>query len=242
MKERKIDSVRPERSRNIDCDHPTANFGQQPGRMSDTMSEHEQKKLVVRKRLQEEAMARARRKGFMTPERKKKLRLMIRRGGKHGSETLEQEQRRMAQQRRVAIEKRCGDRKSTEGLTRDQLLSLCKEYHDRIGKLEGEKFDEEKQVEVKNGLINDLIIAVNEQPGRFIKPALKKVHKINKFATLEKKAAEFSFWKELKSTKKKEFSVEEPDLKKPDWSLSKKSESPKKSSSGEPVEETEVSL
>ena len=43
-----------------------------------------------------------------------------------------------------------------------------------------------------------------------IKPTLKKVSKYeNKFAKLQKKAAEFNFRNQLKTVKKKEFTLEE---------------------------------
>lgn len=43
-----------------------------------------------------------------------------------------------------------------------------------------------------------------------VKPALKKVSKYeNKFAKLQKKAAEFNFRNQLKVVKKKEFTLEE---------------------------------
>lgn len=45
-----------------------------------------------------------------------------------------------------------------------------------------------------------------------IKPTLKKVSKYeNKFAKLQKKAAEFNFRNQLKVVKKKEFTLEEED-------------------------------
>ena len=43
-----------------------------------------------------------------------------------------------------------------------------------------------------------------------IKPSLKKVSKYeNKFAKLQKKAAEFNFRNQLKTVKKKEFTIED---------------------------------
>ena len=46
-----------------------------------------------------------------------------------------------------------------------------------------------------------------------VKPSLKKVSKYdNKFAKLQKKAAEFNFRQNLKVVKKKEFSMTEEDL------------------------------
>ena len=47
-------------------------------------------------------------------------------------------------------------------------------------------------------------------PSLSIKPTLKKVSKYeNKFAKLQKKAAEFNFRNQLKTVKKKEFTMDE---------------------------------
>merc|ERR1712177_183109 len=74
--------------------------------------------------------------------------------------------------------------------------------------------------------INELNIAVNDLRGKFIKPTLKKVSKYeNKFAKLQKKAAEFNFRNQLKTVKKKEFTMDEEEAaakKKPDWALGAK--------------------
>merc|ERR1711988_1750237 len=68
----------------------------------------------------------------------------------------------------------------------------------------------EKEVEFKDYQISELNIAVNDLRGKFIKPTLKKVSKYeNKFAKLQKKAAEFNFRNQLKTVKKKEFSMDE---------------------------------
>ncbi|KAA1414975.1 troponin, partial [Nocardioides humilatus] len=77
--------------------------------------------------------------------------------------------------------------------------------------------------------ISDLNSQVNDLRGKFVKPTLKKVSKYeNKFAKLQKKAAEFNFRNQLKVVKKKEFTLEEEDKeakkaekKKPDWSKGK---------------------
>merc|ERR1712076_354802 len=80
----------------------------------------------------------------------------------------------------------------------------------KVNQLEGEKYDMEKEVEYKDYKINELNIAVNDLRGKFIKPTLKKVSKYeNKFAKLQKKAAEFNFRNQLKTVKKKEFSMDE---------------------------------
>ncbi|CAG0920123.1 unnamed protein product [Notodromas monacha] len=131
----------------------------------------------------------------------------------------------------------------------EELMIICKDYHDRIYVCEGQKWDLEYEVrkrefEVESGLIlgemcvftscpeiklrifpfshfrhtcfnwnvkiNELNSQVNDLKGKFIKPSLKKVSKYeNKFAKLQKKAAQFNFANQLKQVKKKEFTLEE---------------------------------
>merc|ERR1712080_309030 len=83
----------------------------------------------------------------------------------------------------------------------------------------------EFEVRKRDFEINELNIAVNDLRGKFIKPTLKKVSKYeNKFAKLQKKAAEFNFRNQLKTVKKKEFTMDEEEAgkKKPDWALGAK--------------------
>merc|ERR1711860_458918 len=160
-------------------------------------------------------------KGFMTPERKKKLRLLLR---KKAAEELKKEQERNAAERRRVIDQRCGQPKALDSASEAELMELCKEYQRRIIQIEETKYDIEKEVEFKDYKINELNIAVNDLRGKFIKPTLKKVSKYeNKFAKLQKKAAEFNFRNQLKTVKKKEFSMDdEEQKKKPDWVLGAK--------------------
>ena len=79
-----------------------------------------------------------------------------------------------------------------------------------------------------------------------IKPSLKKVSKYeNKFAKLQKKAAEFNFRNQLKTVKKKEFTMDDDqgkeEHKKPDWALGEK-EGKSKSVSEPPPEAAEVRI
>merc|ERR1711923_188927 len=100
--------------------------------------------------------------------------------------------------------------------------------HSRVFKLEGDKWDLERGIKIRILEINELNIAVNDLRGKFIKPTLKKVSKYeNKFAKLQKKAAEFNFRNQLKTVKKKEFTMDEEEAaagekKKPDWALGAK--------------------
>ncbi|KAF2357646.1 Troponin [Trinorchestia longiramus] len=102
----------------------------------------------------------------------------------------------------------------------EQLKAICKEYHERLFLCESQKWDLEYEVRRRDYEINELNIQVNDLRGKFIKPTLKKVSKYeNKFAKLQKKAAEFNFRNQLKTVKKKEFELEDDktDKQKPDW-------------------------
>jgi len=186
-------------------------------------AEIERKRAEVRKRMEEASKAKKAKKGFMTPERKKKLRLLLR---KKAAEELKKEQERKAAERRRIIEERCGQKKPVDGANEEQLKSILRAYQDRINGLEDKKYDVEYIVKRKDVEINDLNACVNDLRGKFIKPTLKKVSKYeNKFAKLQKKAAEFNFRNQLKTVKKKEFTLEEEEKeKKPDWSKGKPGE------------------
>merc|ERR1711988_1839994 len=187
-------------------------------------AEIERKKAEVRARLEAQAAGKKAKKGFMTPERKKKLRLLLR---KKATEELKKEQEMKAAERRKVIDERCGKPKSLEGASEDELRQICQEYYNTMWKVESEKYDEEFEVELKDYRINELNIAVNDLRGKFIKPTLKKVSKYeNKFAKLQKKASEFSIRTQLKTVKKKEFAMDEGEAegekKKPGWALGAK--------------------
>jgi len=185
--------------------------------------EIERKRAEVRARMEEASKAKKAKKGFMTPERKKKLRLLLR---KKAAEELKKEQERKAAERRRIIEERCGKPKILDDANEGSLKSYVKAYYERICKLEEVKYDIEYLVKKKDIEIADLNSQVNDLRGKFVKPTLKKVSKYeNKFAKLQKKAAEFNFRNQLKVVKKKEFTLEEEDKeKKPEWSQQKKDE------------------
>ncbi|XP_058445062.1 troponin I isoform X6 [Malaya genurostris] len=172
-------------------------------------AEIERKRAEVRKRMEEASKAKKAKKGFMTPERKKKLRLLLR---KKAAEELKKEQERKAAERRRIIEERCGKPKNIEDANEDMLKDIVKEYYNRMYTCEGQKWDLEFEVRKRDWEISDLNAQVNDLRGKFVKPALKKVSKYeNKFAKLQKKAAEFNFRNQLKVVKKKEFTLEEED-------------------------------
>lgn len=185
----------------------------------------DQKKAEVRARLEQQAASKKGKKGFMTPERKKKLRLLLRR---KAAEELKKEQERKAAERRRIIEERCGKPKNLDDASEDDLREIVTTYKAKVDELESLKWDLEYETLRKEAQINELNIQVNDLRGKFVKPTLKKVSKYeNKFAKLQKKAAEFNFRNQLKQVKKKEFTMDEEGKDgegkvKPDWSKGKK--------------------
>merc|ERR1712154_130429 len=125
----------------------------------------------------------AKKKGFMTPERKKKLRTLLR---KKAAEELKKEQERKAEERLRVIAERCGTKADLENASTDELKKICQQYFDKWYSLEGEMFFLQREVILRDLQIN--------------KPTLKKVSKYeNKFAKLQEKAAKFAFANQLKA-------------------------------------------
>ena len=96
------------------------------------------------------------------------LQLLLR---KKAAEELKKEQERKAAERRKVIDERCGKPKNVDGIgdskrrladsfwldecdrqTIDHagaLMAICKEYHDRVMELEGQKWDLERSCKIK---------------------------------------------------------------------------------------------
>merc|ERR1712179_498826 len=139
----------------------------------------------------------AKKKGFMTPERKKKLRTLLR---NKAAEELKKEQERKAEERLRVIAERCRTKADIENASTDELKKICQQYFDKWYSLEGEMFFLQREVILRVLQMNELTISVSDMKGKFIKPALKKVSKYeNKFAKLQEKAAKFAFANQLKA-------------------------------------------
>merc|ERR1711879_874646 len=186
------------------------------GEMADADDDRSKRRERVRTELMKAGTKQ--KKGFMTPERKKKLRVLIR---KEAAKQIKIQQEIEEKERRRVVEQRCGQPKGLEGLGDSDLRRLCEEYQKRIVAIENSKYDIEKAVEKKAYKIDELNIAVSDLRGKFIKPTLKKVSKYeNKFAKLQKKAGEFNFRQQLKAVTKKGYTMEEEGAgKKPDWAI-----------------------
>merc|ERR1712213_220141 len=85
----------------------------------------------------------AKKKGFMTPERKKKLRTLLR---KKAAEELKKEQERKAEERLRVIAERCGTKADFESTNMDDLKKICQQYFDKWYGLEGEMFFLQREV------------------------------------------------------------------------------------------------
>uniref|UniRef100_A0A1B6CUF3 Troponin I n=1 Tax=Clastoptera arizonana TaxID=38151 RepID=A0A1B6CUF3_9HEMI len=110
-------------------------------------AEIDRKRAEVRKRMEEASKAKKAKKGFMTPDRKKKLRLLLR---KKAAEELKKEQERKAAERRRIIEERCGTPKDLDDANEEVMKKVLRDYHERINRLEDQKFDLEYLVKKKD--------------------------------------------------------------------------------------------
>lgn len=186
--------------------------------------ERDRKKAEVRKRLEEAGRAKKAKKGFLTPERKKKLRKLLM---MKAAEDLKQQQLLKEQERQRVLQERIIAMPNIDTLEdHAKLEAIYKQMMERIIKLEAEKYDINYGVRQKDFEINELTIAVNDLRGKFVKPTLKKVSKYdNKFKKMQetKKEDKVDFRTNLKVVKKENV-LEEAMAKaqkktdKPEWS------------------------
>merc|ERR1711890_157825 len=107
----------------------------------------------------------------MTPERKKKLRTLLR---KKAAEELKKEQERKAEERLRVIAERCGTKADLDAASMDDLKKICQQYFDKWYSLEGEMFFLQREVILRDLQINELTISVSDMRGKFIKPTLRR--------------------------------------------------------------------
>jgi hypothetical protein len=151
-------------------------------------AEREQKKAEVRKRLEEAGKAgKKAKKGFLTPERKKKLRKLLM---MKAAEDLKHQSTKRQQERQNVLSSRIPPLPNIDTIEdKGQLEKIYNDLFQRMVKLEEEKFDINYVVSTKDADINEMSIAVNDLRGKFVKPSLKKVSKYdNKFKKFNKNA------------------------------------------------------
>jgi LysM repeat protein len=187
--------------------------------------ERERKKAEVRKRLEEAGRAgKKAKKGFLTPERKKKLRKLLM---MKAAEDLKQQGMKREQERQSALSSRIPPMPNIDAI--EDKGQLEKIYHDLFAKmvqLEEEKYDINCVVSNKDSEINEMSIAVNDLRGKFVKPTLKKVSKYdNKFKKIQegagKEGPKKDFRAQLKVVKKdalEEIATKTKKSDKPEWS------------------------
>jgi len=176
-----------------------------------TEEEKKSQKKAERERKRQEARENAeKKKRFgLTPDKKKKLKLLIM---KRAADDLKAESERKAKAKQTYIDSKVKALPDLHGLNEAQLVSICKDLHKQICEGEEAKYDFEMKIRKQDWDINELTIKVNDIKGKFIKPTLKKVTKTqSKFAKLEKLEAkpEADFRTTLKSTGKDKFALEE---------------------------------
>uniref|UniRef100_A0A915MVV6 Troponin I n=1 Tax=Meloidogyne javanica TaxID=6303 RepID=A0A915MVV6_MELJA len=172
-------------------------------------AERARKKAEVRKRLEEAGRAKKAKKGFLTPERKKKLRklLMLK-----ATEDLKLQQKKRAEERQIVLSERIPTLPSDlDNIHPDELLILSEEYRSRIIELESEIYDLSYMNRKKDFEINELTIAVNDLRGKFVKPTLKRISKTDsQFDKIKKQnAAKVDFRSTLKTREGNKFTMEE---------------------------------
>jgi len=188
------------------------------------MNERERKKAEVRARLEAASAKTQKKKGFMTPERKKKLRILLR---KKAAEELKRQQEAKAAERRKVIAERTGPKQNLDDLDDQQLVEVCKKYHARIAELESAKYDLEYHVSRIDFDIHELSMKLNDMRGKYIKPTLKKVPKfgVKIERMLLNARKEIGFTVNLKAVKKNPMKVDEQQQSAtPEWSWKKDKE------------------
>uniref|UniRef100_A0A915CRZ8 Troponin I n=1 Tax=Ditylenchus dipsaci TaxID=166011 RepID=A0A915CRZ8_9BILA len=176
---------------------------------SAVLIERERKKAEVRKRLEEAGRMKKAKKGFLTPERKKKLRklLMLK-----ATEDLKLQQEIRAEERqRILNERILSLPEGIDVCNQEDLLELGKTFCARIMALESEIYDLNYIVRQKDFEINELTIAVNDLRGKFVKPTLKRISKTEtQFDKIKKiNAAKVDFRATLKTVEHQKFAMEE---------------------------------
>ena len=82
------------------------------------------------------------------------------------TEELKKEQARKAAERARILAERTGTPRDIENANEAELVQILKEYHERMRKLEGEKYDLEYETAKKDFEKKDLAAKVNDVRGK----------------------------------------------------------------------------
>ncbi|CAM4930913.1 unnamed protein product [Rotaria socialis] len=154
-----------------------------------TEDEKRARKKADRERKRQEARdAAEKKKRFgLTPEKKRKLRLLIM---KMATENLKGEQQRRLEARKNYIEQRLKPLDDLTAMSDAQLKSLCQDLHNQLKTNEESRYDLELKIRKQDYDVNELTIKINDIKGKFVKPSLKKVSKTEQKLSKMKKPKE----------------------------------------------------
>jgi len=141
-----------------------------------TENEKKARKKADRERKRQEAREAAeKKKRFgLTPEKKRKLRLLIM---KMATENLKGEQSRRLEARKNYIEQHLKPLEDVNSMSDAQLKTLVQNLHSQLKQNEENRYDLEFKIRKQDYDINELTIKFNDIKGKFVKPSLKKVSK-----------------------------------------------------------------
>jgi len=178
-----------------------------------TEDEKKARKKADRERKRQEARdAAEKKKRFgLTPEKKRKLRLLIM---KMATENLKGEQSRRLEARKHYIEQHLKALDDLHSMGDAQLKSLCQDLHNQLKTNEESRYDLELKIRKQDYDLNELTIKINDIKGKFVKPSLKKVskteQKLNKIKKPKEEEPNFINMANLKQSTNKFALKEEP--------------------------------
>jgi len=127
-----------------------------------------------RKRVEAREAAEKKKRFGLTPEKKRKLRLLIM---KMATENLKGEQTRRLEARKNYIDQHIKPLDNLQSMSDAQLKSYCQDLHKQLQTHEETRYDYEIKIRKQDYDINELTIKINDIKGKFVKPSLKKVSK-----------------------------------------------------------------
>ncbi|CAF1140249.1 unnamed protein product [Didymodactylos carnosus] len=174
-----------------------------------TEDEQKARKKADRERKRQEArdVAEKKKRFGLTPEKKRKLRLLIM---KMATDNLKNAAQQRLEARKNYIAERVKPLPTDfNSLTEAHLVSILKDLHKQLTEQEEASYDVEMKIRKQDYDINELTIKVNDIKGKFIKPTLKKVSKTEqKMHKLQKpKEEEMDFRSVLKVSNKPKFAL-----------------------------------
>ncbi|CAK9292963.1 unnamed protein product [Gordionus sp. m RMFG-2023] len=184
------------------------------------MDEKERRKAEVRVRLEEQSKSK---KGFLTPERKKKLKAYIMK--KAREEMLIELKKKEGEKKKFLEQKVKPIPPNLDTMSDDEVRRLCEELIHSIKELEMSRYDWDSTLRKNDEQINSMTNEVNNLRGRYVKPTLKKISKYDaKFQKMQRSnKPEAPDWLSgLKKVETNRFAItDEVEAKaKPEWAAS----------------------